>query len=926
MTQLEQSEPASGKVQRQRVGVLVLGMHRSGTSLLSRLLSLYGCDLPSNLLPANEANSEGYWESAAVVAFNDALLTSGGSKWHDWLGFNPGWYGSPKKDEYLYRARDILKAEFGGSGLFVLKDPRICRLVPFWLEVLEQEGIEPAIVLPIRHPAMVARSLAMRDSIAPAIGQLLWLRHVLEAEAATRGRRRTILTFTQLLEDWPTLPERMSSALGVQWPRIGQVSRAEQAGFINPAMAHSEAALQNHPQSQNLSAGVVQTWAILADWAETGEKTSDHAALDVLREQLDRAGEITGEAIISSMNAHWLSLEKEQQVDALNGQLTQLTTQLDSQRAEHERLHHFLEQAREDDRADSEALRQTLRQEEDQLAQARARIAEARDKAAAMEADVRQLTEQLDETSASHEDERRHMADEMQLAHLAITEKEQALMAAHARIEESEQKLALMEGQVSLLATEMDATRAAIAQKEEALRLAQAQLEQADEKSVSLESEISALSANLEKAQAAITDKDHVLNAARSQFEEKAAIFATQLEEAQAVAKIADEEKRQLRQNVDALSEELVKTQASAQRVEADRNRLAERSDQLQAKLSVTQSNLQQRYAELDQLRHDLEQMQDAERRQSEQNALLQTEITGARERIAASEQYVVAIREELEATRTRLDAMIARNIRLEQDAASLRGQIDIVEAARDDANQRNRKLENAVDTLRMQDLRVARLTEEVQNARALADQARREARDYAQAAEYSSSHARQYEEEIARLRDDAAEAHARSLGMTDQVRMLASELEETRHRAEADHAAHARLNHDLVQQRDDHESALRDMRAQADILQRKIERQAQEHHLANQQLFDEKRFAQATFEQQQWLLAVNQAMIEPGRWWVQFLPPSYRERMVRRRLARRDLFDSDAYLARYDDVARSGMDPLQHYMRHGIYEGRIRN
>lgn len=668
MTQLEQSESANEKMWRRRVGVMVLGMHRSGTSLLSRLLSLDGCDLPKNLLPANEANTEGYWESAVVVAFNDTLLASGGSNWHDWLGFNPGWYDSPKKDEYLYRARDILKSEFDSSGLFVLKDPRICRLVPFWLEVLEQEGIEPGIVLPIRHPAMVARSLAMRDSIALPIGQLLWLRHVLDAEATTRGRRRTIVTFTQLLEDWPTLRKRMSLALDVQWPKIGQVSRAEQAGFINPAMAHSEAALQNHPQGQNLSTGVVEAWTILANWAETGEKTSDYAALDVLREQLDRAGDITGEAIILSMNSNWLLLERGQQVDELKGQLT------------------------------------------------------------------------------------------------------------------------------------------------------------------------------------------------------------AQIEDAKTAAKSFEEEKRQLRQDVDALSLELIKTQASAQVVEADRSRLAERSDDLQAKLSVTQSNLQQRYAELDQLRHDLERMQDIEQQKKEKDDQLQTEITAAREIIAASEKNASVMQQELEDTNNRLKSMIERSIFLEKDAEHLRNRLYIVEAARDDANRRNHNLENSVDILRIQDIRVVRLTEEVQNARAQADRARRESREYAQAAEHLSVSVRQYEEDISRLRNEAVDAQS-----------------------------------------------------QANILLQKIERKAQEHHFINQELFNAKKIAQDSFEQQQWLLAINQAIIEPGRWWMQFLPLSYRERMVRRRLARRGLFDSDAYLSRYDDVARSGMNPLQHYIRHGIYEGRMR-
>jgi hypothetical protein len=74
--------------------VLVLGMHRSGTSALSRMLSLLGCDLPKTLMPESPDNARGYWESWPVTHLNDAVLASGGSRWDDWLPFNANWYDS----------------------------------------------------------------------------------------------------------------------------------------------------------------------------------------------------------------------------------------------------------------------------------------------------------------------------------------------------------------------------------------------------------------------------------------------------------------------------------------------------------------------------------------------------------------------------------------------------------------------------------------------------------------------------------------------------------------------------------------------------------------------------------------------------------------------------------------------------------------
>src|SRR5262249_55069687 len=144
---------------QRRTCVLVLGMHRSGTSAVSRVLNLLGCDLPTTLMPAGEGNETGHWESHPIAQFNDRLLSSAGSSWDDWLPVNPGWYSSPKAAQFQEEALSLLDKEFGASRLFVLKDPCICRLAPFWLNVLAMHGAVPRMILPVRNPLEVAMSL-----------------------------------------------------------------------------------------------------------------------------------------------------------------------------------------------------------------------------------------------------------------------------------------------------------------------------------------------------------------------------------------------------------------------------------------------------------------------------------------------------------------------------------------------------------------------------------------------------------------------------------------------------------------------------------------------------------------------------------------------------------------------------------------------
>ena len=157
-------------------------MHRSGTSALTRVLAIAGCDMPQTLVEAKPDNEAGSWESQPVVDLNDELLASAGSCWDDWRPFDRDWYESPAAGPLRDRALKVLRQEYGDSRLFVLKDPRICRLLPFWTNVLSRFEARPCIVSSIRNPLDVAASLEARDGIDPFVAYLIWLRHCSELD------------------------------------------------------------------------------------------------------------------------------------------------------------------------------------------------------------------------------------------------------------------------------------------------------------------------------------------------------------------------------------------------------------------------------------------------------------------------------------------------------------------------------------------------------------------------------------------------------------------------------------------------------------------------------------------------------------------------------------------------------------------------
>ncbi len=173
--------------------IIVLGMHRSGTSAVARTLGLCGATLPRESLPPNEHNETGYWEPEAVVRLHDEFLSDNASWFDDVGALPPNWHNSQLASAYAERLGEALEDAYGEAALWVVKDPRLCRLLPLWRGVLDQLKVAPLVVLPVRNPLEVAASLSRRDNFTRSKSLLLWLRHFLEAEVASRDIPRSFV-------------------------------------------------------------------------------------------------------------------------------------------------------------------------------------------------------------------------------------------------------------------------------------------------------------------------------------------------------------------------------------------------------------------------------------------------------------------------------------------------------------------------------------------------------------------------------------------------------------------------------------------------------------------------------------------------------------------------------------------------------------
>jgi hypothetical protein len=222
--------------------ILVLGMHRSGTSAVAGALSHLGVDFSERLIDPAEDNPKGFFEHADIWQQDQKILESLGSQWDDPLPLPEGWQDSAAVGEAYPQLQAVLQRDFGRSMLAGIKDPRMCRLMPPWRGWLAREGFSPHIVLVVRRPVEVIASLAKRDDLPADQVAWIWLRHVLEAEAATRGLPRVVVRYEQLLHDWRREATRMAAALQVAWPRTADAAGPAIDAFLEPTLRHYRSA------------------------------------------------------------------------------------------------------------------------------------------------------------------------------------------------------------------------------------------------------------------------------------------------------------------------------------------------------------------------------------------------------------------------------------------------------------------------------------------------------------------------------------------------------------------------------------------------------------------------------------------------------------------------------------------------------------
>ena len=220
--------------------LIVLGMHRSGTSAITGTLRLCGAWVgkESELTEASVENPKGFWERRDIRQICDRLLLSAGATWWNIASFDQKNIPHAVLAAQRRKFKKVVSA-LDGHAAWIIKEPRLCLLLP----VLRDYVKNPICIYIYRNPLEVARSLQARNGFSIASGLALWEAYNLHALSAFEGLPCIPVFYEALMlhpvETLNALVEELDD-LAVGHP-IKPPDRGLIEQFIDPGLYHKRA-------------------------------------------------------------------------------------------------------------------------------------------------------------------------------------------------------------------------------------------------------------------------------------------------------------------------------------------------------------------------------------------------------------------------------------------------------------------------------------------------------------------------------------------------------------------------------------------------------------------------------------------------------------------------------------------------------------
>lgn len=218
--------------------VVVLGMHRSGTSVASRSLKVFGINHGDNLYMTGADNAKGHWEDQDLMDLNERILTSIHQVWHSVRPIPPEAWERLASGDLMDAAASLIEKRLAANMNYGCKDPRMTLLLPFWDRVFVRLRLDVNYVLCLRDPLDVACSLGARDGFSLSKGVGVWIGYLMTAieVLSRRSRRFAVVSYDQMLANPSDQLARLSHFLGL--PIIEDERHSFVGRFVDSSLRH----------------------------------------------------------------------------------------------------------------------------------------------------------------------------------------------------------------------------------------------------------------------------------------------------------------------------------------------------------------------------------------------------------------------------------------------------------------------------------------------------------------------------------------------------------------------------------------------------------------------------------------------------------------------------------------------------------------
>jgi hypothetical protein len=224
-------------------------------------------------MAAGPPNPKGFYENQALTDFHDKFLRSVGTSWQDPKPISKDRFQGSAPERFREELFQLLKHEFR-DGRPLIKDPRMCRLMPLWIPLIQEHFPKAGFILSARHPVEVAHSLHQLYDLTVGMGLELWASHVLESERTTRVFPRLLVTHGQLMGCDAKIILRLARTLDLPTESVASTVSAR----IDPTLRH-------HKASSWPTGEPHKEWTLSIYQTLVGQEPDSEKSLDRLREE-----------------------------------------------------------------------------------------------------------------------------------------------------------------------------------------------------------------------------------------------------------------------------------------------------------------------------------------------------------------------------------------------------------------------------------------------------------------------------------------------------------------------------------------------------------------------------------------------------------------------------------------------------------------